>query len=216
MKIIISVLSVVYAFQFVPIESAANTLNVLNPSFEEYRLDDDEYTTYGGGLVGYGWSVLGTGQYVGIWNTTKQLDSIPDGRNVAYSHGETIAQVLSDKLSASLIYTLQVEIGRAKNNTFGGCTIQLLAENNLLAEKSRPPGPEPDPGKFIKFSVSYSAEPDNPHLGLPLEIRLLTKGKEALFDRCYVDTNPVPIPNAAWLFGTGLIAFFCLRRKIPQ
>lgn len=196
-------------------KALATLISVENSSFEDYSVTDNTWTTGGLGLNGLGWATSASGEdLVGVWNP---LDShfdgaIPDGQNVAYSHGYNLSQTLTESLTANMTYTLEVDIGYAiygSGPPFGGYTIQLLAGGNLLAEDSN--SLVPDKGDFITSTVIFNAIAGNPHLGQALQIKLLSGGQETIFDD--VRLSSVPIPPAVLLFGSGLIALVGLKRK---
>ena len=71
-------------------------LTVQNASFEDHVLPAGAYTYNGVGLTPW---TFDPGLDVGVWNIsdgTAFPDGAPDGVNVAYSHGPSISQVLSD------------------------------------------------------------------------------------------------------------------------
>jgi hypothetical protein len=93
----------------------AASITINNPGFESYAIPDNTYTTSGTGLTGYGWTVYSAspGTYIGVWNPTNTHfpTGVPEGVNVAYSHGDDISQTLSETLTAGITYSLQVDIG---------------------------------------------------------------------------------------------------------
>lgn len=194
--------------------SHAAAIAITNPGFESYALTDGSYTTSGTGVSSYGWTVPTTpGTYVGVWNPTASHfpTGIPEGVNVAYSHGDAISQTLTETLAADITYSLRVDVGYAKypsSTPFGGYTVQLFAGGNLLAQDQNPPIPAV--GGFLTSTVNFTANVLNPYLGQTLEIRLLSGGQETIFDN--VRLEAVPIPAAAWLFGSGLLGLIGITR----
>ena len=86
--------------------------------------------------------------------------------------------------------------------------MQLFAGGNLLAQDQYPPIPAV--GGFLTSTVNFTANVLNPYLGQTLEIRLLSGGQETIFDN--VRLEAVPIPAAAWLFGSGLLGLIGITR----
>ncbi|MCK4305730.1 MAG: PEP-CTERM sorting domain-containing protein [Candidatus Eisenbacteria sp.] len=184
-------------------QSSAGVITVVNPSFEDYFLENGAWTHNGVGLTG--WTVSGSGS-VGLFNPLESHFplGIPDGENTAYSHGLIISQVLSAVLTANNEYVLTVGIGDAGNATFGGYAVQLLAGGTLLAEDDNTLTPLD--GGFVESTVSYTALPDNPDLGNALEIKLLALGPETNFD--LVQLSQVPEPSTWVLLGIAAVGLF--------
>jgi hypothetical protein len=176
------------------------TIPVTNSSFEDYVLPPG-FTTGGTGLTGYGWTVS-SGLSVGVFHPVSQFPSgVPDGVNVAYSHGATISQGLAAVLSANVSYTLEVDIGDANNFVFGGYRVQLLAGSSVKAEDNNtlvPPN-----GGFVTSTVAFTALPSDPNLGQQLLIKLVALDAETSFDQVRVDATAVPEPAGLLLFSMG-------------
>ncbi len=153
---------------------------ITNPGFENpVQATEGAYTD---SIIG--WSVVNGGG-IGVWNveTADFPAQAPEGANVAYIYSATaiqgFGQVLSDPtglLQAGASYSLTVKVGNSASYTgFPGYQVQLLAGTTVLAQddNSSPPGE----GLFVTSTVSYTYNPAHSELvGLPLEIRLLSKG----------------------------------------
>ena len=127
---------------------------------------------------------------------------VPDGVQVAYSNGATISQVLSAVLQPNTQYTLGAYVGRRLFISFQGYDIQLWAGNTLLASNN---SPTPVAGNFVPVTVNYTSGSSGP-IGQRLEIRLLSSGVQANFDKITLNASPIPEPSAILgLLGFGLL-----------
>jgi hypothetical protein len=163
------------------------------------------------------------GKYQGVLDPTKSqnltgndffynLQPVPDGNQVAYSNGGTIAQTLSAVLQPNTRYTLSAYIGRRNELTFPANSIRLIAGGNLVSSNSVTPAA----GTFERVTVSYtSGGIDDPLIGKPLEIYLSSFGAQANFDNVTLDASPIPEPSAILgLLGFGLLGIASkLRQK---
>jgi hypothetical protein len=198
-------------------EVSASPISINNPSFEVDVPEDGGWSSSGGGSgvnsSGYitGWNLPGG------WGGTFRPTAIPfpggvpDGLNTAWLNGPTISQLLSETLFQPYKYTLQVYVGNRADLNFSSYAVQLLAGGNLLAQDDNSLSP-PD-GQFMLSTVTYTALSDDSYLGLPLEIRLAGGGIQVNFDMVTLDASAVPIPSAAWLLGSGLVALALARRR---
>jgi hapalindole H/12-epi-hapalindole U/12-epi-fischerindole U synthase len=194
------------ALSSLPIPLHAASITIANPSFEDRTTADGTATVDGTGLNGFGWSVVVTDQ-VGVFNPSTQFPlGIPDGQNTAFTHGPMISQVLSAVLLSDKQYILSIGIGDANNTSFGGYAIQLLAGGVLLAQDNNTLLP-PD-GGFVTSTVSFTTLPTNPHLGQPLEIRLLHGGTglETNFDHAQLTVTDVPEPSSVIMLALGSLS----------
>jgi hypothetical protein len=139
---------------------------------------------------------------------------LPEGNQVADSHGGTISQTLTATLQTNTKYTLGVYVGRRQNVAFAGYNIELLAGNTVLASKN---SVTPDPGSFEYVTVDYtsgiSVTP-----GQALEIRLTSLSGfqgQTNFDNITLDAASIPEPSAILgLLGFGLLGIASkLRQK---
>lgn len=202
------------------VQVKAASITVLNPSFESPTATSPD------GLGFYSinditdW-VIGVvpGQDAGVSNPGASLPSniyyngapVPDGVQVAYSNGATISQVLSAVLQPNTQYTLGAYVGRRLVIGFQGYAIQLWAGNTLLASNN---SPTPVAGTFVPVTVNYTSGSSGP-IGQPLEIRLLSSGVQANFDKITLNASPIPEPSAILgLLGFGLLGIASkLRQK---
>lgn len=194
------------------VQVKAASITVLNPSFESptaplqgppeayYSIND--ITNWVIGVV--------TGQDAGVSNPGASLPPsiyyngapVPDGVQVAYSNGATISQVLSAVLQPNTQYTLGAYVGRRLVIGFQGYDIQLWAGNTLLASNN---SPTPVAGTFVPVTVNYTSGSSGP-IGQRLEIRLLSSGVQANFDKITLNASPIPEPSAILgLLGFGLL-----------
>jgi len=140
------------------------------------------------------------------------LQPVPDGDQVAYSNGGTIAQTLSAVLQPNTRYTLSAYIGRRNVIAFPANSIELVAGNILVSSNSVTPAA----GTFERVTVSYtSGGVGDPLIGKPLEIYLSSFGSHTNFDNVTLDASPIPEPSAILgLLGFGLLGIASkLRQK---
>lgn len=140
------------------------------------------------------------------------LQPVPDGNQVAYSNGGTIAQKLSAVLQPNTRYTLSAYIGRRNALAFPANSIQLIAGNTLVSSNSVTPAA----GTFERVTVSYtSGDIGDPRIGKPLKIYLASWGAQTNFDNVTLDASPIPEPSAILgLLGFGLLGIASkLRQK---
>lgn len=169
---------------------------ILNPGFELPVLTNGDST---GSLVG--WVSLGGSDGTYNPSTTHYAGGVaPEGQNVGFSQGGTIAQVLSASLMPSHRYRLDVLVGDPLHRPFPGFVVQLLAGGVVLAEAT---GPTPANGTFVPVSVTYDAHRNDPHLGQVLEIRLRAVGTQANFDDVRLSSRPLWSVDA----GTGQLTW---------
>jgi hypothetical protein len=193
------------------VQVKAASITVLNPSFESptapsldglgfYSIND--ITNWVIGVV--------PGQDAGVSDPGASLPSniyyngapVPDGVQVAYSNGATISQVLSAVLQPNTQYTLGAYVGQRLAIGFQGYDIQLWAGNTLLASNN---SPTPYSGTFVPVTVNYTSGSSGP-IGEHLEIRLLSSGVQANFDKITLNASPIPEPSAILgLLGFGLL-----------
>ncbi len=189
----------------------AAPITILNHSFEEPPLADTVWN-----LTIPDWSlVTGAGQ-IGVWNIPYQTlvtTEAPDGTQVGYAHGATIGQVLSASLLVDTTYTLTMEA--AYSGCPGSCpamSLGLFAGGDLLSEAIRADGALND-DVFQAVTTTFTATSGHLNLGDALEVRLMSAGPELMFDNFQLDASPVPVPAAAWLFGSALLGLGVVKRK---
>ena len=196
----------------------AASVTILNPSFEDPiapQQPDGYFTDNNSPVVIGNWvSANDPGAQQGVLDPTKSenltnnglyydLQPVPDGDQVAYSNGGTIAQQLSAVLQPNTRYTLSAYIGRRKVLAFPANSIRLIAGNTLVSSNSVTPAA----GTFQRVTVSYtSGGVGDPLIGKPLHIYLAAFGAQANFDNVTLDASPIPEPSAILgLLGFGLL-----------
>ncbi len=198
-------------------------VTVSNASFEipaaESGWSDIGNGKYKPNTVGLDWSAIGTGAY-GTWapNTSSinAWPTIPNQYEIAYisDPNRQIEQQTGETIKANYTYTLTVQVGRRRGDTFafGGGKIELLADgspvNGLSAEIN-----SLGYGQWAEAKFTFVA---NSLLdGKLLGIRLSTLGTgQAGFDMAAV--TAVPLPAAAWLFGSALLGLGWTKRSRRQ
>ena len=168
-----------------------------------------------------GWTAGGSGLY-GTWDPANaKFNSLPDGSQVAYFYtgNRSIKQTTAETLKAGYTYTLSASVGARYDSTapftFGGGKIELLAGTNVLAIAT--PLTTPTPGNWVLAQLVFTATGANPYLGQQLSIRLskVNSGTtHTSFDN--VSLTAVPLPAAAWLFGSALLGLGWARRSRPR
>jgi hypothetical protein len=144
------------------------------------------------------------------------LQPVPDGDQVAYSNGGTIAQTLSAVLQPNTRYTLSAYIGRRNVIAFPANSIRLLAGDTGPTILAISNSVTPTAGTFQRVTVSYtSGGVGDPLIGKPLQIYLTSFGVQANFDNVTLDASPIPEPSAILgLLGFGLLGIASkLRQK---
>jgi MYXO-CTERM domain-containing protein len=178
----------------------AESIFVENPGFEANVLEDGAWTTF----APDGWTLLEG--WFGTFNPTENHfpGGVPDGYNAAYGNGGTIAQVLSAVLEADTQYTLRVDIGNRRNFPFPGYRVELLAGGELVAEDDD--NLRPQTTTFETAHVRFHTDATDPLVGLPLEIRLVSLGRQIAFDNVRVNSSPIPAPTAMALLAVAGLA----------
>ena len=166
-----------------------------------------------------GWNT-GTGT-AGTWRPGADMfTSIPDGLQVAYLlTGSNIWQVTTEVLQDGYTYTLSAMAGTrdnaalGSNTTFAGAKIELMTGSTVLASAT---SATPAEGGWVSVTtLGYLFDGTaNPTLvGAPLTIRLSTPagiGSQTNFDQ--ISLTAVPLPAAAWLFGSALLGLGWTKR----
>ena len=191
----------------------AYAVTVVNPSFE-LPTDHTGWTVNTNGAYNttvQGWTAGGSGLY-GTWDPADakfNSNPLPHGLQVAYFYtgNASIEQTTAETLQAGYTYTLSASVG-ARNDTtaftFGGGKIELLAGTNVIATAST--ATTQTLGTWVLAQLVFTATGANPYLGQQLSIRLskVNPGTtHTSFDN--VTLTAVPLPVAAWLFGSALL-----------
>jgi hypothetical protein len=192
----------------------ASPISINNPSFEEPTHTDGGFTA-----VATGWVVTGDS---GTWNpTTAQISQGPtDGLQVGFSNNGGLSQTLSAVLTANMRYTLMVDVLSRTDGFFhreSGLEL-LTAEGTQLAATILGPITAGNNGLL---SLTFVASANDPNLGKNLKITLLgIGGPQSDWDNVRLDAtptitpNPVPLPGAIWLLGSGLVGILGMRKRL--
>ena len=202
-------------------QAGATAIAVTNPSFEQdttYQNSIGTADLWTSGSIS-GWSVTGdtgywhpsTYEYPGGGDTNTPATNVPDGVNVAYSNGGTIAQTLATTLADSTTYTLGVWIGHRADGYWNDYTIELLAGGTVIASAFDPI--DPGPGQFGHTTLTYSAGASDPHAGQALGIEFVTNGAQVNYDAVTLNASAVPEPKGLALVAAGLIGLGLMRRR---
>lgn len=190
----------------------AGPIAINNPGFETGVLDN------AGAKGPYGFTIPdwtgGTGPtppVAGVYRPIATISIPPEGENVAFTNGPTIAQVLADVLSPYNTYALTVQVGERTDRPSTGYLVELLAGGVVLASDS---GVTAGPGSWLTSTVNYTSGASS---GGALEIRLSTlggyaPGTQVLFDEASL-TQAVPEPATFSLIGFGLIGLVAVSRR---
>ena len=112
------------------------------------------------------------GNYTGV---------VPEGNNAAFAVTfaglrQGIRQILAETVAANASYNLNVRVGNPNVSNNGGAgpgyVIEIVVNGTVAASAA---GPSPASGPFVTVPLNYVAPPaDDPRIGKPIEIRLLT------------------------------------------
>jgi hypothetical protein len=195
----------------------AATIVITNPSFETTDPMPIPYETgfYNLGPIP-GWTLVGAGP-AGSWQASgpSSFTFIPDGTVIALINGGYLNQVLSDSLANSTRYTLTTAVGRRADGFSADSTIQLLAGGSVIASGTQAVS-NITSGGWIDYSVSYMSGASDPHVGQPLEIRLIYGGgvgAQSNFDDVRLDATAIPEPATCMMIGAALVALALGRKK---
>lgn len=183
--------------------AASAPITIVNAGFEDPVLSDGDSTD-----VITGWSAFASASFAGAWNppASDYPLGVPEGQNVgsvydsgALSGFSQVIQGAEGQFQADTTYELKVKVGNPTSGDFDGYIIQLVVNNNVIAQDDN--SRIPTDGSFVATSVKYIYN-SGLHAGLvgyPIEIRLLTKGLEEGFpdvnfddvQLTYESSNPV-------------------------
>lgn len=112
------------------------------------------------------------GNYTGV---------VPEGNNAGFAVTfaglrQGIRQFLAETVAANASYNLSVKVGNPNQSNNGGAgpgyVIEIVVNGTVVASAA---GPSPATGTFVTVPLNYVAPPaDDPRVGKPIEIRLLT------------------------------------------
>lgn len=162
-------------FSFGKLQGAPRTVSIANASFEDLVLEDGVHTP----LIP-GWTSTPSGA-ASTWNPgpTQFSTGIPHGENIAWMYAATISQTLTETLKSEARYSLKVDTGHRSVAPFGGYRIELLAGGVVLASTTSTSQPK---DTWATASLDLFVAPDNPSVGQPIAIRMVSMGNEMCFD----------------------------------
>jgi hypothetical protein len=206
MKTIVILLAFLVGLTIVVSQVEALPINVLNASFENPSLSDDERQD---GITG--WNTSGN---VGVFNPAiTAYVSVPEGENIAFfaNGGGSISKGFDVYLQPN--NTLQVDVGDRLDNLFRGYEIALFSTPDagstwsLLFREMDALVPQDE---FVPRTVSYSTSVSDPYLGQQLYICIRSTGPsgQTNVDNVRLEANPIsrsPEPGTLFLLGAGLV-----------
>lgn len=197
--------AIALTISLVAFNASAMPINLVNPSFEDMALNDNQVSS---SLPG--WTITGV---AGTYNPGLGQFSqpVPHGNNTAYVNAGSITQTTSTVVQAGVVYSLQVSVGDRTFVGFPGFKVQILADNDVVTSVNSQDVNGPANGQFITVNAAYSADVSDPHVGTLLGIRLVSLGTQTNFDNVQlIATGSAEVPEPAalslLLFG-GLAAF---------
>jgi hapalindole H/12-epi-hapalindole U/12-epi-fischerindole U synthase len=202
------------------VSAHASMITVLNPSFESvdsmsYPLDwgcgpeDADYPIY---------NFIQIGAYAPTTTPEGAMAAyIFDGNWGAAENDHVMFQTLPDVLTADTTYTLQIDKARPAWSPAGLYQIALLAGTTVVASENGDTALLAD-DVFTTSTISFTALPDDLHLGEPLTIAMKFLGdtvdNEVDFDNVRLDATAVPEPGTLLLGGLGALGLlFAARRR---
>ena len=215
LKCVVSACGVLFASTM-----SANTINVLNPSFETLPAGGLTSTGGCGVVVGCQYSIdvipgWNNGGYSGQWQPgvlpSFFLNTADLGPTVAYSNGGTISQTVGATVVPGTIYTLNVDFGSRFDYPFNGTADLLINGNQYFSTGSLVSG------GWAPFSATYTGSAAD--AGQPITIELTAFGGQADFDNVQLSDNSpeqfaTPEPASLVLLGSAFAGFaFWYRRR---
>ena len=146
--------------------------------------------------------------YALTWGATP----LPDGNQIAFSTGGTIAQTLGTNYATGSLYSLTVAFGNRLDGPYipTGVTMQLFATNtgSIVATQAIDVS-SITRGTFKDFTLSYTA--DGSSNGKAIGILFTSTGQQLDIDN--VRLNNVPEPGTLILLGSALAGIGMARRR---
>jgi PEP-CTERM motif len=192
----------------------AGPISIANASFEDAVQSTPGYLNPAGITS---WATTGT---TGVWNPTLTPPSyatywstpLPDGKQIGFTTGGTIAQTLGTTYATGSLYTLTVAFGNRLDGPWipTNVKMQLFSDTagSVIATQDISVGTI-DRGTFKDFTLSYTAlAADN---GKAIGIRFTSEGQQLDIDN--VRLNNVPEPGTLILLGSALAGIGMTRRR---
>ena len=227
---------------FTPLVARCSPIYISNFSFDSEQLAGPGHLTVGAyerysadsAWASYtpdpipGWNVA-QDALAGVWQPVvpgNYNENPPDGKQVAYSNGARIWQVLSVTLQPSTDYTLTVNVGNRTDDYWDGYRISLYAGDTEVAFDDSSLKGKLKLGTFGTSIVKYTSGAGDPLIGQLLTIVLRGYGVSTVpvdFDSVQLNGAPsgssgaggvlVPEPTAFGLLAAGIVALALRRRR---
>ena len=209
-----------------PIAARAQTINIVNPHFDEDPYDSIHWASNGAGnhypdpfIVPHGWMGVGSVNvnYFESSNAAYPL-GLPDG-SYAVVCGPGLGSLYQDtdaKLAAGQTYTLTVDVGdRADYGGAGSIAINAVNGSSVTTLASKYDFAAP--GTFDTVTVTYTATAADPYLGQTLEVWLGyaagANQDQASFQDVRFSSAATPEPFTMALCAAGLGLAVARRRR---
>ena len=184
-----------------PLPGFAEQVSIVNPSFEDDVIPQGSTPEWL--PTAEGWSLVPT---AGTWrpSASEFPAGPPDGVNVGIANsGGSLSQILpATLLTENFTYVLSAEVGRRTLVTELDYGVQLVADGEILAQDDNTL--QPAAGEFLTSRVHFTALPDDPRLGSPLEIKLVNgESLQVSFDSISLEAIQVLTPIADQEMNTG-------------
>ena len=204
------------AFSVMSTAALAGPISVLNASFEGPVQSTPGYLQPAGIT-----SWVTTGE-TGVWNPTLTpspsyaatwgVTPLPDGNQIGFTTGGTIAQTLGTNYATGSLYTLTVAFGNRLDGPYipTNVTMKLFAVTTGTIVATQPIDVSTiTRGTFKDFSLSYTA--DGSSDGKAIGILFTSTGQQLDLDN--VRLNNVPEPGTLILLGSALAGIGMARRR---